>query len=75
MPVLTVSISPEQAANMHEAVACGAYASSSEVVRAALKLWAETQQRDKGGFVERRKMDSEAVNVAELYAFHNMHRR
>ncbi|MDD1500616.1 MAG: type II toxin-antitoxin system ParD family antitoxin [Agrobacterium cavarae] len=75
MPVLTVSISPEQAAKMHEAVACGAYASSSEVVRAALKLWAETQQRNKGGFVERRKSDSEAVNVAELYAFHNTHRR
>jgi antitoxin ParD1/3/4 len=75
MPVLTVSISPEQAAKMYEAVACGAYASSSEVVRAALKLWAETQQRDKGGFVERRKSDSEAVNVAELYAFHNMQRR
>ncbi|MEJ8311115.1 ribbon-helix-helix domain-containing protein [Agrobacterium larrymoorei] len=75
MPVLTVSISPEQAAKMHEAVACGSYASSSEVVRAALKLWAETQQRDKGGFASRRKMEGEAVNVAELYAFHNTHRR
>ena len=75
MPVLTVSISPEQAAKMHEAVALGTYASSSEVVRAALKLWAETQQKDTRGFAGRGTMDGEAVNVAELYAFHSAQRR
>ncbi len=36
MPMVTVSISPEQAARMREAVNCGAYASGSEVVREAL---------------------------------------
>ncbi|MDR6104510.1 antitoxin ParD1/3/4 [Agrobacterium larrymoorei] len=74
MPLLTVSISPEQAAKMHEAVAHGTYASSSEVVRAALKLWAETQHVEKPNLVGRNR-DGEAVNVAELYALHNTHRR
>lgn len=75
MPVLTVSISPEQAAQIHDAVASGAYASSSEVIRAALKFWGDTHQRERRCGATAARMDGESVNVAELYAFHNTQRR
>ncbi|MBB3592162.1 antitoxin ParD1/3/4 [Rhizobium sp. BK529] len=39
MPMVTVSISPLQAAGIRDAVDQGGYASSSEVVREALRLW------------------------------------
>ena len=39
MPMVTVSISPVQAAGIRDAVDSGGYASSSEVVREALRLW------------------------------------
>ncbi|ARM87458.1 ribbon-helix-helix domain-containing protein [Rhizobium sp. CIAT894] len=39
MPMVTVSISPQQAAGIRAAVDNGGYASSSEVVREALRLW------------------------------------
>lgn len=39
MPMVTVSISPQQAAGIRDAVDNGGYASSSEVVREALRLW------------------------------------
>ncbi len=39
MPMVTVSISPVQAAGIRDAVDHGGYASSSEVVREALRLW------------------------------------
>ncbi|TCL76010.1 type II toxin-antitoxin system ParD family antitoxin [Rhizobium sp. BK251] len=39
MPMVTVSISPQQAAGIRSAVDTGTYASSSEVVREALRLW------------------------------------
>ncbi len=50
MRAMTVSISPQQATRIEEAVESGAYASNSEVVRDALRLW---EQR-------------EAVRAAEL---------
>lgn len=39
MPMVTVSLSPQQAAGIRAAVDNGSYASSSEVVREALRLW------------------------------------
>ena len=74
MPMVTVSISPEQAARMREAVNCGAYASGSEVVREALRLWAASTAL---GAASRPAADAdrERLNVADLYAAHTGHAR
>ncbi|MBB3945072.1 antitoxin ParD1/3/4 [Rhizobium skierniewicense] len=74
MPMVTVSISPEQAAKMREAVDSGDYASGSEVVRAALRLWLETEARN-GASPRKRPSNDEHLNVAELYAAHSTKRR
>jgi antitoxin ParD1/3/4 len=77
MPMVTVSISPEQAARMREAVNSGAYASGSEVVRAALRLWAASAAAN-GADTEAAapvEADRERLNVAELYAAHTGHVR
>lgn len=69
MPMVTVSISPEQAAKMRDAVDCGEYASGSEVVRAALRLWFEAN----GGNGRAKRPSANAgehMDVAELYAAH-----
>lgn len=74
MPMVTVSISPEQAARMREAVNCGAYASGSEVVRAALRLWAASAEHGVGTeSAESVEADRERMNVADLYAAHTGH--
>ncbi len=46
MPMVTVSISPQQAAGIRDAVDTGTYASSSEVVREALRLWDAMRKHD-----------------------------
>ncbi|MGO4439120.1 ribbon-helix-helix domain-containing protein [Rhizobium sp. RAF56] len=45
MPMVTVSISPLQAAGIRSAVDTGVYASSSEVVREALRMWDAARKR------------------------------
>lgn len=76
MPMVTVSISPEQAAKMRDAVDSGEYASGSEVVRAALRLWVETASRsDVSKRQDHSSPMSEHLNVAELYAAHSAKRR
>lgn len=72
MPMVTVSVSPEQAARMRHAVECGAYASGSEVVRAALRLWvASAETADMNSDVKNQQNhEDERVNVAELFAAH-----
>lgn len=45
MPMVTVSISPLQAAGIRAAVDTGIYASSSEVVREALRMWDAARKR------------------------------
>lgn len=45
MPMVTISISPEQVAHLRHAVECGAYASDSEAVRDALMMWCEARRR------------------------------
>ena len=44
MKTLTVSLSPQQIAHLNDAVASGSYASNSEVVRDALRLWEQRQE-------------------------------
>ncbi|MFB7144412.1 ribbon-helix-helix domain-containing protein [Agrobacterium deltaense] len=76
MPMVTVSISPEQAARMREAVNCGAYASGSEVVREALRLWAASTAHGTGAASRpAADADRERLNVADLYAAHTGHAR
>lgn len=76
MPMVTVSISPEQAARMRDAVEGGAYASGSEVVREALRLWAASyQKQENAGNLRSRSAVEERLNVAELYAAHSTKRR
>jgi antitoxin ParD1/3/4 len=45
MPMVTVSISPLQAAGIRAAVDTGTYASGSEVVREALRMWDAARKR------------------------------
>ena len=45
MPMVTVSISPLQVAGIRAAIDNGNYASSSEVVREALRMWDAARQR------------------------------
>lgn len=45
MPMVTISISPEQVQHLRLAVESGAYASDSEAVRDALVLWCEARRR------------------------------
>ena len=44
MRPLTISLSPQQLARLSKAVESGAYASNSEVVRDALRLWAQREE-------------------------------
>lgn len=43
MRTLTVSLTPQQAARMQKAVEKGGYASDSEIVREALRLWEQRE--------------------------------
>lgn len=44
MRTLTISLSSQQAGRLKQAVESGAYASSSEVVRDALRLWERREE-------------------------------
>jgi antitoxin ParD1/3/4 len=44
MRTLTISISPQQASRVQRAVETGAYASNSEVMRDALRLWERREE-------------------------------
>jgi antitoxin ParD1/3/4 len=44
MRTLTVSLTPQQAAMMQTAVENGGYASQSEIVRDALRLWEQREE-------------------------------
>jgi len=76
MPMLTVSISPEQANQMRAAVDSGNYASASQVVREALRLWSAVHHFEPLRPGEAAEADDilgesdgcETVSVSELYA-------
>lgn len=44
MRTLTISLSPQQLGSLQRAVDTGSYASNSEVVRDALRLWEQQQE-------------------------------
>ena len=44
MKTLTISLSPHQVTRLHDAVGSGQYASNSEVVREALRLWEQREE-------------------------------
>ncbi len=44
MRTMTISISPQQASRVQRAVETGDYASNSEVVRDALRLWEQREE-------------------------------
>jgi len=44
MRTLTVSLTPQQAARIQSAVESGGYASNSEIVRDALRLWEQREE-------------------------------
>lgn len=44
MRTLTVSLTPRQAARLQDAVDGGGYASNSEIVREALRLWEQREE-------------------------------
>ncbi len=44
MRTMTISLSPQQASRIKKAVEDGAYASNSEVVRDALRLWEQREE-------------------------------
>jgi antitoxin ParD1/3/4 len=44
MRTLTISLSPQQAKRVQRAVETGAYASNSEVLRDALRLWEQREE-------------------------------
>ena len=72
MPMVTVSISPQQAAGIRAAVDNGGYASSSEVVREALRLW----DAHKLGEDHCEIRDGESGRcVADMFADHEAERR
>ncbi|ACE90204.1 ribbon-helix-helix domain-containing protein [Rhizobium phaseoli] len=77
MPMVTVSISPQQAAGIRAAVDNGGYASSSEVVREALRLWDSAR---KLGEIKADLLNDESVAsggrcVADMFADHEAQRR
>jgi antitoxin ParD1/3/4 len=75
--MVTVSISPQQAAGIRDAVDNGGYASSSEVVREALRLWDAVH---KPGEISAGSCDDASVTaggrcVADMFADHEAERR
>lgn len=77
MPMVTVSISPVQAAGIRDAVESGGYASSSEVVREALRLWdaARKQAECRDDMTAEEGRASESRCVADMFADHEAERR
>ncbi|WP_283195067.1 type II toxin-antitoxin system ParD family antitoxin [Rhizobium sp. AN80A] len=73
MPMVTVSISPLQAADIRAAIDDGTYVSSSEVVREALRLWDAARKVD-GLPGQRDCAPADAKCVADMFADHE-HRR
>ncbi len=57
---ISIALPPEMAAQLRQAVATGEYASSSEVVRDALRDWAHKRQLQQNGIAELRQMWLEA---------------
>jgi antitoxin ParD1/3/4 len=57
---ISIALPPEMAAQLRQAVATGEYASSSEVVRDALRDWTHKRQLQQNGITELRRVWQEA---------------
>jgi len=57
---ISIALPPEMAAQLRQAVATGEYASSSEVVRDALRDWTHKRQLQQNGIAELRALWHEA---------------
>lgn len=57
----SVILTPEHAAAMREAVESGAYATQSEVVRDAMRLWQERETRKRAVIVGLRQLWDEGI--------------
>ena len=79
MPMVTVSISPLQAAGIRAAVDAGTYASSSEVVREALRMWDAARKRAEACDVNRAanapRTSSDGRCVADMFADYEAEKR
>jgi antitoxin ParD1/3/4 len=71
MPVVTISLSPELAAKVKDAVADGSFASDSAVIRHALQYWSQDKRIDltQNGRILRKRQASEADIQALFAAF------
>ena len=76
MPMVTVSISPMQVASIRAAIDSGKYASSSEVVREALRMWDAARKGSHGYYPRSQasRLDAgqsrEGPPVADMFAEH-----
>jgi antitoxin ParD1/3/4 len=59
---ISIALPPEMVAAVHQAVETGEYASSSEVVRDALRDWTQKRNLRQQGINELRKVWREAMN-------------
>jgi antitoxin ParD1/3/4 len=57
---ISIALPPEMAAQLRQAVATGEYASSSEVVRDALRDWTHKRQLQQNGIAELRQLWQQA---------------
>jgi antitoxin ParD1/3/4 len=57
---ISIALPPQMAAQLREAVATGEYASSSEVVRDALRDWTHKRQLQQNGIAELRQLWQQA---------------
>ena len=62
---LSIALTPEFAAEVREAVASGEYASTSEVIRDALRTWKQRRQQQAIALDELRRLWREGVESAE----------
>lgn len=59
---ISIALPPEMVASIRGAVATGEYASSSEVVRDALRAWTHKRNLRQQGITELRQLWQEALN-------------
>jgi antitoxin ParD1/3/4 len=57
---ISIALPPEMVAQVRQAVATGEYASSSEVVRDALRDWTRKRQLEQNGLAELRQLWQQA---------------
>ena len=61
MRAMTISLSPQQAGRIEAAVETGDYASNSEVVREALRLWEGREERRRAAVAKLRQAIEEGL--------------